>query len=90
MRIGGLVVAVLVAGALYLFDSRPIERASESASMRPEAPLVSSDNFQCEGKTRCTQMASCAEATFYLRNCPGVQVDGDHDGVPCEDQLCGR
>jgi hypothetical protein len=46
--------------------------------------------FSCDGKTRCSQMTSCAEATFYLQNCPDVKIDGDHDGIPCEDQLCGR
>ena len=49
-----------------------------------------SQPFSCDGKTRCSQMTSCAEATFYLQNCPGVKIDGDHDGIPCEDQLCGR
>jgi hypothetical protein len=33
-------------------------------------------------------MHSCAEATFFLRNCPGVKMDGDNDGVPCETQWC--
>jgi hypothetical protein len=46
--------------------------------------------FTCEGKTRCSQMHSCEEATFYLAHCPGVEIDGDHDGVPCENQLCGH
>ncbi|MFV7784966.1 excalibur calcium-binding domain-containing protein [Shewanella marisflavi] len=46
--------------------------------------------FRCEaGKTHCSQMRSCEEAKFYLRNCPGTKMDGDHDGVPCERQLCG-
>jgi hypothetical protein len=46
--------------------------------------------FRCEGKTRCTQMTSCDEALFYLENCPGSLTDGDHDGLPCEDQWCGH
>jgi hypothetical protein len=46
--------------------------------------------FTCEGKTTCGQMASCNEALFYLENCPGVQIDGDSDGVPCEAQWCGH
>jgi hypothetical protein len=25
-----------------------------------------------------------------LLNCPGVKMDGDHDGVPCEKQWCAR
>jgi len=33
-------------------------------------------------------MTSCAEAKFFLKNCPGVKMDGDGDGVPCEDQWC--
>ncbi|MCP5422463.1 MAG: cold shock domain-containing protein [Chromatiaceae bacterium] len=47
-------------------------------------------NFSCAGKTRCAEMSSCKEALFYLTNCPGVKIDGDGDGVPCEDQWCGR
>lgn len=45
---------------------------------------------RCDGRTRCTQMSSCAEATWFLKNCPGAQMDGNHDGVPCERQWCGR
>ncbi|AXQ30474.1 cold-shock protein [Solimonas sp. K1W22B-7] len=44
--------------------------------------------WRCEGKTHCTQMSSCAEATYYINHCPGTQMDGDADGIPCEDQLC--
>lgn len=50
----------------------------------------SGESFRCEGKTRCSQMASCAEAEFYLQNCTGTAIDGDRDGIPCEDQLCGH
>ena len=49
---------------------------------------ASSSSFKCEGKKFCTQMTSCEEAKFYLRNCPGVQIDGDGDGIPCESQWC--
>lgn len=46
--------------------------------------------FSCDGRTRCSQMTSCAEATFFIQNCPGTEMDGDRDGVPCEKQWCGR
>jgi cold shock CspA family protein len=46
--------------------------------------------FKCEGKNRCSQMTSCAEAMFYLDHCPGSLTDGDYDGRPCEDQWCGH
>lgn len=44
--------------------------------------------FHCDGRTYCSQMTSCAEATFFLRNCPNVKMDGNHNGVPCEQQWC--
>ncbi|MCL2918494.1 excalibur calcium-binding domain-containing protein [Shewanella litorisediminis] len=46
--------------------------------------------FRCEGKTHCSEMRSCAEATFYQNNCPGTKMDGDNDGIPCESQWCGH
>ena len=45
-----------------------------------------SQGFQCRGKTHCSQMTSCEEAMFYLKNCPGTKIDGDGDGIPCEKQ----
>jgi hypothetical protein len=45
--------------------------------------------YRCDGRTRCSQMTSCAEATWVLNHCPGTQMDGNHDGVPCEQQFCG-
>lgn len=56
-------------------------------STKPEIQEASS-NYQCDGRTHCSQMTSCAEATFFLRNCPNVQMDGDNDGVACEQQSC--
>ena len=47
-----------------------------------------SSRYTCTGKIHCSQMSSCEEATFYLRNCPGTKMDGDGDGIPCESQWC--
>ena len=44
--------------------------------------------FSCDGRKHCSQMTSCAEATYFLKNCPGTKMDGDNDGVPCEEQHC--
>lgn len=64
-------------------------------STRFEAPVaqLSTDiqkqqNSHCDGRRHCSQMTSCAEAQFFLANCPETQMDGDHDGVPCESQWC--
>ncbi|HET7063759.1 MAG TPA: cold shock domain-containing protein [Rudaea sp.] len=48
------------------------------------------DRFACDGRTSCAQMTSCEEAVYFLQHCPGVQMDGDHDGTPCEQQWCGN
>ena len=57
---------------------------------RSSLPLGNSEpsRFTCDGRTRCTQMHSCAEATWFITNCPHTQMDGDDDGVPCESQWC--
>jgi len=44
--------------------------------------------FKCDGRTYCSQMTSCEEATFFLNNCPGTKMDGNNDGIPCEKQWC--
>ncbi|MGI2215584.1 excalibur calcium-binding domain-containing protein [Shewanella baltica] len=55
--------------------------------VRTQTPAT--PRFQCEaGKTHCSHMSSCAEATFYIQHCPNTQMDGDGDGIPCERQWC--
>ena len=61
--------------------------AKAPAALAPVA-AVANDGRRCDGRTRCSQMTSCAEATWFLKNCPGAQMDGNHDGVPCERQWC--
>jgi hypothetical protein len=56
-------------------------------SMQDEEPTMPA--FSCDGRTRCSEMRSCEEATFFVQQCSGAQMDGDGDGVPCESQWCG-
>lgn len=46
------------------------------------------NSYRCDGRTTCSQMTSCQEATYFLKNCPNTKMDGDGDGIPCEQQLC--
>ena len=66
--------------------------AVESDSSRFASPEratdTSSRTFTCDGRTYCSQMTSCEEATYFIRNCPGTMMDGNNDGVPCESQWC--
>lgn len=61
--------------------ARRIDQVAAARFVRPPAGT-------CDGRTRCTQMNSCAEAKFFLENCPGTKMDGDGDGIPCESQWC--
>jgi hypothetical protein len=45
-------------------------------------------NRRCDGRMYCSQMTSCEEAIWFLRNCPGTKMDGNHDGISCEEQWC--
>jgi excalibur calcium-binding domain-containing protein len=45
---------------------------------------------KCDGRIYCSQMTSCAEAKYFLANCPGVKMDGDRNGIPCEQQWCNK
>jgi hypothetical protein len=61
-------------------------RSGDSATAAPDLP--SQDNNSCDGRTYCSQMTSCEEATYFINHCPNTKMDGDHDGVPCEKQWC--
>jgi len=42
------------------------------------------ESFSCDGRQHCSQMRSRAEVEFFLRSCPDTKMDGDYDGIPCE------
>ncbi|MBK6553087.1 MAG: excalibur calcium-binding domain-containing protein [Rhodocyclaceae bacterium] len=74
-------------------SGRTVQAASESTveindRTSVERNPTAETQFKCDGRTYCSQMTSCAEATYFLKNCPGVKMDGNHDGVPCEQQWC--
>jgi hypothetical protein len=67
----------------FSLDSSSSKPATSSAQVSGQAA-----KYRCDGRTHCSQMRSCEEATFFLRNCPGTKMDGNRDGVPCEQQWC--
>ena len=72
-------------------DRRSDSRAEQFSEQRSdERTEDSAAHFACDGREYCSQMTSCAEATYFLRNCPNVKMDGDGDGVPCEKQWCNQ
>lgn len=90
------VVLVLVACAgwygftRYSEQSRVLELAPQRVinSAQTDIPEISHPSFECDGRKYCSEMSSCSEAKRFLQNCPGMEMDGDGDGIPCEQQLC--
>jgi hypothetical protein len=76
--------------------SRSVPREAEAAAKddgparSTERPAASSSGrgFKCDGREYCSQMTSCEEAKYFLKNCPGAKMDGNNNGVPCEQQWC--
>jgi cold shock CspA family protein len=88
-----VVVLVLVAIGVYGYSALkghdspapPLQGPAAQAAVAPAEPAPS---FSCDGRTMCSQMTSCAEATYFIRHCPDTKMDGNGDGVPCEQQWC--
>jgi hypothetical protein len=92
MRLKSIVLLAAIVGSVAWYSKKQeISDPARAHAVQSESLLVErAPTFQCERKTRCSHMSSCEEATFYLQNCPGTEMDGDKDGVPCESQHCGR
>ena len=85
-------VALAFAGHIaYVRLSNP--NSSVSASVYKvffaQSALRNEHEFQCTPKkTYCSEMTSCSEAFFFQERCGGTKMDGDRDGIPCEQQWC--
>lgn len=84
------VIAVLliggIAGYAYTRMYKPEISTPPAAQISDVQKIRAS--FACENLKSCAQMKSCEEARRYLQACPNAPMDGDRDGIPCEDHLC--
>lgn len=94
--VAGLVMAVstLYGQTIYRCEINGKASYSHEPCGVPAAPRAAATQraaappFRCDGRLHCSQMTSCSEAKLFLKHCPGVKMDGDGDGVPCEQQWC--
>ena len=85
-KIGFIAAISLAAYVIYnLLPSVPHTATPEPVRQQQ---LAADASFSCTGKRYCSEMHSCEEATYYLNSCPNTEMDGDNDGVPCENQWC--
>jgi len=59
-----------------VYNTKTTNKAKFTPSEKPR--------FKCDGRQHCSQMTSRSEANFFTANCPNTKMDGDHDGIPCE------
>ncbi|WPD21660.1 MAG: excalibur calcium-binding domain-containing protein [Candidatus Electrothrix scaldis] len=83
---------ILAVSGVYFFEEKRVHpvrtRTQAVVPAKTTVKKQEKSKYTCKGKTRCNEMRSCEEAKFYLKHCPGTKMDGDHDGIPCEDQWC--
>lgn len=71
------------AGYRFLDSSQPVTVAGSGLDA-PHRVQSEKHNFRCDGRQHCSEMTSRSEAEFFIRNCPNTKMDGDNDGIPCE------
>jgi cold shock CspA family protein len=91
----GIIFTALVVGFVgyvaYVHISHPGSTVSASMYKIFFAREALHDNpqFHCEAaKSSCSRMSSCAEALYHQEMCGVPEMDGDGDGIPCEQQWC--
>lgn len=82
------VLGFAVVAAVVYWKVAPTLDAAHLSSLTDGAAESTRAAIVCDGRRYCSQMTSCTEATNFLRHCPGTEMDGDGDGVPCESQWC--
>lgn len=85
-----LPVLVVIGVAVFIYSKVSKEKNFVDQIEIPASetqPIEQTEQFQCQGKVWCSEMSSYEEAIFYLGNCPGTKMDGDGDGIPCEQQF---
>ncbi len=87
--VAGIAFFAALAALVYSRFAPPETVTHQALPPAPLAqPLAAGASFTCDGRTQCSQMRSCAEAEFFVKNCPNTQMDGNNDGEPCEQQWC--
>ena len=72
-----------------LVQASTVEDRSWIKPRETSAGASSAGGSTCDGRTHCSQMRSCSEAKYFIASCPNTKMDGDGDGIPCEEQWCG-
>tara|TARA_R110001583_G_scaffold51161_3_gene159708 strand:+ start:2873 stop:3163 length:291 start_codon:yes stop_codon:yes gene_type:complete len=88
-----LIILVLIGVAgMQIYDkySVPVITNADLKLLNEPSKTVSKSeisyesSYSCDGRQHCSQMTSREEAVYFIQNCPNTKMDGDYDGIPCE------
>ena len=85
-----LMLVGLAGGQIYAEQNVPTITNADLEMLNVKTEVVNDsfnfneEQFECDGRQHCSQMTSRAEAVFFIQNCPNTKMDGDYDGIPCE------
>lgn len=68
-------------------DPSDWRKGKKERAKAAKPPRLAPENFACGAKRFCSQMGSCDEACFHLKQCGLSRLDGNKDGMPCS-KLC--
>lgn len=86
--VGTILTICAIAAIAYFLYTRYFQQTHRPTAVTTSAARSNDVRFKCDGRTMCSQMTSCAEATYFLQHCPNTKMDGNGDGEPCEQQWC--
>lgn len=86
---GNKIIYAAVIVAITAFTFQRINLGNSNQTPQKQFTTVptkskSTQHFTCDGRQHCSQMTSRAEAEFFTKHCPNTKMDGDNDGIPCE------
>lgn len=87
-----LVILMISVFTYQRLDISPVSKQPQLTTAKPNSSLANKvqnqpkrqAHFKCNGRQHCSQMTSRAEAEFFTRQCANTKMDGDNDGIPCE------
>jgi cold shock CspA family protein len=80
-----VVVFLGIANFIYAkVNDANVDKVEKPEFINSTPIIFEQPKFRCDGRQHCSQMTSRAEANYFTANCPNTKMDGDNDGVPCE------
>ncbi len=79
-----LLIIIILLGVIWQYKSEHDINVTNNQLIETAKPIEIQQKYSCDGRQYCSQMHSRAEALFFLKNCPNTKMDGDYDGIPCE------